>query len=104
MSGNFDLHAVILTAISTGAAAKFGMMLARTMPPPPQSCGFWRRWCYDFIQNAAENQDKSGKTQDPTKPVGVEQPVLAASASQVNLPADVMAMVAVPVEERKGGK
>lgn len=63
----------LLTIVSTGSLAKILVMAARTMPPPPDKCGFWCRWAYDFIQQAGENSDKVGSTRksNPTenKPV-----------------------------------
>lgn len=81
--GGFDLHTLALSAITTGALGKAALMAARTMPPPSASCGFWCRWFYDFVQNFAENQDKVGKSQDPSKPVGVEQQTLTVSKTEV---------------------
>lgn len=80
---NFDLHTIVLAAVSTGMVGKVALMLARTMPPPPASCGFWCRWFYDFVQNFAENQDKVGKSQDPTKPVGIEQQTVTISKAEL---------------------
>ena len=86
MTNTFDLHTIILTAVSTGAAGKLMLMAARTMPPPPASCGFICRWSYDFIQAFAENQDKVGKTQAQGQPVGVEQPVATLSKQVAEVP------------------
>lgn len=80
---DFDLHALVLSGLATGVLGKFALMAARTMPPPPASCGFWCRWFYDFVQNFAENQDKVGKSQDPTKQIGIEQQTLTVSKAEV---------------------
>ena len=44
-------------------AFKVFIMLADSMPPPPANCGYWTRWTYDFIQRAASNGEKVGRTQ-----------------------------------------
>lgn len=72
-------HTILLSVGGTAAIAKFSLMAARTMPPPPEHCKFFCRWAYDFIQAACENSDKVGKSQAPGKPVGVEQPTVTLS-------------------------
>lgn len=49
---------MILAVVTTGAGAKLLAIVARAAPPLPASCGFMRRWAYNFIQGLAENQDK----------------------------------------------
>ena len=78
----FDLHTVLLSAVSTGVVGTIALMAIRTMPPPPASCGFWCRWFFDFAQNFGENPDKVGNTQDPKQPVGVELPIVSISKQQ----------------------
>ena len=39
---------------------KLFLNFARSMPPPPASCGFWCRWSFDFIQAMADNADRHG--------------------------------------------
>lgn len=90
VEADFDTHTLLLTLVGSGAAMKVALMAARTMPPPPDTCGFWCRWFFDFVQNFAENQDKVGKSQDPTKPIGVEKQVITASKTQVEAPPGVV--------------
>lgn len=80
------LHTLVLSVISTGAVGKIFLMMARTMPPPPENCKFWCRWFHDFVQEAAENQDKVGKSQDPAKPVGQAVQTVGVSATVVEVP------------------
>lgn len=81
----FDVHTMLLSAGGTAVVGKLALMAARTMPPPPESCGFWCRWFYDFVQAAGENSDKVGKSQAPGRPVGVEQPVATVSQQTVEV-------------------
>lgn len=55
-------HELALSVVSTGALAKFALMAIRTMPPPPEKCGFVCRWFYDFCQAAGDNPDKLGQS------------------------------------------
>lgn len=83
---NVDLHAIVLAVGGTAAIGKVALIAARTMPPPPESCGFWCRWLYDFVQNACENPDKVGRSQDPNKPIGIEKQSLTVSKATIELP------------------
>ena len=58
---------IFMAVLSTGTAAKLGMMAARSMPAPPANCNYFLRWFYDFVQQACENQDKVG-TSKPEPP------------------------------------
>ena len=93
-------HVLWIAFGGTAMLGKLFLMLARTMPPPPEDCKFWCRWAYDFFQIAAENQDKAGKSQDPTKPIGQAIQTLSASATTVQAPSgiDVLA-VSTPAKE-----
>ena len=53
------------TAAIAAVVGKGFIMAAETMPPPPADCGYWRRWFYDFVQAAASNRDKIGKSHQP---------------------------------------
>ena len=52
---------IFMAVLSTGTAAKLGMMAA------PANCNYFLRWFYDFVQQACENQDKVG-TSKPEPP------------------------------------
>ncbi len=84
------MHTLFIAAGGMAAIGKLFLMLARTMPPPPENCKFFCRWMYDFIQIAAENQDKAGKSQDPNKPIGQAKQTVGVSASTVEVPALVV--------------
>ena len=79
MPAEFDMHTIFLTLVGTGGLVKIILMVIRSMPPPPTTCGFWCRWFFDFCQLAAENQDKVGKSQAVGQPIGVEQATIAIS-------------------------
>lgn len=99
----FDFHTLFIAVGGMAALGKLFLMLARTMPPPPENCKFLCRWMYDFIQIAAENQDKAGKSQDPTKPVGQAKQTLSASETTVAAPSgiDLLAVSSPAVAEQK---
>lgn len=50
------------------AAGKVFLILARSMPEPTPTTNFWGRWLYDFVQLAAENPDRIGKSRVPVLP------------------------------------
>lgn len=81
-----DMHVLFLAVGGTATLVKIALMLARSMPPPKETCEFLYRWMYDFFQLCAENQDRVGKVQDPQQPVGVEKPQLSVSATVSNIP------------------
>lgn len=96
----FDIHTIILSVLGALGSGKLLLQLARTMPPPPASCGFWCRWFFDFIQQSAENQDKVGKTQALGQPIGIETPTRTDSKSITDVPAPTpLAGSAVPNEK-----
>ena len=57
------------TALVVGAAGKLFIMLADTMPPPPEDCSYLRRWFHDFMQRAASNSSKVGESRPLDKPI-----------------------------------
>jgi hypothetical protein len=81
-----SLHLLYLAVGGTAAVGKAFLMLARTMPPPPENCRFWCRWFHDFVQELAENQDKIGNSQDPAKPVGQAKQTISASSTTLDIP------------------
>lgn len=81
-----DMHVFFLAIGGTTGAIKVFLMLARSMPPPKETCGFCYRWMYDFFQLLAENQDRVGKVQDPLQPVGVEKGQVTVAATVSNIP------------------
>jgi hypothetical protein len=81
-----DMHLLFIAIGGTAGIVKIFLMLARSMPPPRESCGFLYRWFYDFFQLVAENQDRVGKVQDPTQPVGVARQTVDIGAVTANLP------------------
>lgn len=87
MTNTFDIHTLVLSVLGALGSGKILLMLVRSMPPPPASCGFWCRWCYDFLQLTAENQDKVGKSQAAGQPIGVEQPTATLSKSVLEISA-----------------
>lgn len=93
-------HVLLMAIGGTATLGKLFLMMARTMPPPPENCKFWCRWFHDFMQEMAENQDKVGKSQDPSKPVGQAKQTLSASGVTVDTPKgiDVLA-VTTPSEK-----
>lgn len=50
--------------VAMGAAilGKLFITAADTMPPPPEDCGFWCRWFFDFVQRLSSNSAKVGGT------------------------------------------
>lgn len=80
------MHVLFLAVGGTTGILKLLSMLARSMPPPKEDCGFAYRWAYDFFQLTADNQDRMGKVQDPEQPVGVEKPQMSLSATVSNIP------------------
>lgn len=52
-------------ALIVGLGGKVFLMAARSMPEPLPTCGFYWRWFYEFMQLAAENHDRSGKSRQP---------------------------------------
>lgn len=104
VAAGFDIHTILLTFVGTGGVVKLGLMAIRSMPPPPATCGFWCRWFFDFVQLAAENQDKVGKTQAAGQPIGVEQPTATISKVVVDTAVpdpNVIAPVAQKAEQTK---
>jgi hypothetical protein len=100
-----DLHPIFIAMGGTAVLGKIFLMMARTMPPPPENCKFWCRWFHDFVQEMAENQDKVGKSQDPDKPIGQAKQTLSASATTVNTPKGVdMLAVGTAAQEPKGSE
>jgi hypothetical protein len=98
-----DLHPIFIAMGGTAVLGKVFLMMARTMPPPPENCKFWCRWFHDFIQEMAENQDKVGKSQDPDKPVGQAKQTVGVSATTVEVPA-TLAVAAVSTQEKRPGE
>lgn len=86
-----DLHPIFIAMGGTAVLGKIFLMMARTMPPPPEDCKFWCRWFHDFVQEMAENQDKVGKSQDPDKPVGQAKQTVAVSGTVAEVTPSVIA-------------
>lgn len=86
IANSFDMHTIILSVVGALGSGKILLQMARTMPPPPQSCGFWCRWFFDFVQATAENTDKVGKSQAINQPVGIETPQTTLSKQVVEVP------------------
>lgn len=84
-----SLHLLFISMGGTAVIGKLFLMMARTMPPPPDDCKFWCRWFHDFVQEMADNQDKVGKSQDPAKPVGQAKQTISASESTAEVPASL---------------
>ncbi len=75
--------------LGTGATlflTKLFLNFARSMPPPPSSCGFWCRWSFDFIQSMADNADRHGQVRQPLPPAEPIPPI-------VDVPHDVLPVV-----------
>jgi hypothetical protein len=65
------LSEILVLVGGTAGVGKFFLMLADSMPPPPENCGYFFRWFYDFIQKVASNGLKVGATRTATQPPAV---------------------------------
>ena len=54
-------------ALVVGFLGKTFIVAADSMPPPPENCGFWTRWAYDFVQRYASNSAKVGESRHQAK-------------------------------------
>ena len=81
-----SIHVLWIAVGGTMGLGQLFLVFARSMPPPPPDCGYFGRWFYDAVQLMAQNQDKTGKTQDLSKPVGQATQTLTASAATIDVP------------------
>ena len=88
----------VYTALIVGAAGKLFIMLADTMPPPPEDCGYLRRWFHDFVQRAASNSNKVGESRPADKPIDTTSHVLAPAEEQTKDATQSWRPAATPIQ------
>lgn len=86
------------------AAGKAFLILARSMPEPTPTTNFWGRWIYEFIQLAAENQDRSGKSRLPVPPGSTIRPPAKPDVVVGSAPVTPIPVVAVVESIDPSGK
>lgn len=62
------LSEILVLVGGTAGIGKFFLMGADSMPPPPENCGYFFRWFYDFVQKVASNGLKVGASRTTAQP------------------------------------